>query len=201
MADSYLQLLIDIVNNIEARSELPPSYIDKLKSKITRLEPVESEYFDPDTKRYSLDWAKKMEELEAEIAFYRYLFNNAKFIKTIKIIATGEYEPITEFKDEIRELMVLNYVSASREYKLIDDILYNFKKDYFMPAFERRIINKYFLTNFYHNLEEYFIDVLEFRVPGALDGNKEKLKSNIQRFRDAHPLESYIEKVIPTNRG
>lgn len=196
MAKSFLKLLIKRLDEMSRDGEIPEKYEDIIRAKIGRLEGEESDHFDPTTRSYSSSWALKMEELQAELAFYHYLFNDQKLLKTVKVLATQQYEPITDFKDEIKELVVYNYVSASREYELLNGVFEEFKKSYFKPVLRRKIIDKYFVEKFYTSLNTYIKDMLNFKLP-SLEYDKIRLRENIRGFKKKHASKEYLKELVP----
>ncbi len=194
MAKSYLELLKQHLRQLELEMAIPEQYIQKLRTKITALESVESKYEEPDRGGYNLEWAKKMGDLEAEMTFYHFLFNDKKLAKLLKIIAKREYEPVTEPEDEIKELVIYSYVSASREYELFRLEMEDLSERERRPFFERDVFDEYFVKRFYDNLFEYSFDVLKYKWPGIVFKESD-LKEAVDLFKSKYSAFEFVGGV------
>jgi len=202
MAKSFLEGLKGFLATMKAQGELPDKYIRRLEQKVTALEPQEETYFDAERRVYTAEWASKLSELQAEMLFYCFIFTNRRLARIFKTIAKSEYEPIEdEPEDEIKELVIYSYVSASREYGLFDEIFHDPELLRQMPLFRRAVYDRFFVEYLYDNLSEIALDVLEFReIPQTREEN-EKLNEAISKFKREHPKEEYLNNLLPLNRA
>jgi len=189
---------------MKEQGELPDKYARRLTDRVAALESREDEYFDAESGSYTSEWASKLSELQAEMLFYRFIFNdkNRKLARIFKIIAKGVYEPTEEeFADEIKELVIYSYISASREYGLLDEIFHDAELRQEKPLFRREIYDKFFIEYLYDNLKEIALDVLEFRKIGLNAGEKERLSVAVDQFKREHPKEEYLTSLVPLNNA
>jgi len=187
---------------MKAQGELPDKYIRRLEREVTALEPQEEKYFDAERGLYSPEWGSKLSDLQAEMLFYRFVFNDRKLGRIFKIIAKGVYEPPEEeFADEIKELVIYSYVSASREYGLLDEIFHDPEQLRQKPLFRREVYDKFFIEYLYDDLKEIALDVLEFRKIGLNAGEKESLSAAVDKFKREHPKEEYLTNLLPLNNA
>jgi hypothetical protein len=203
MAKSFLEGLKRFLALMETQGDLPDKYAQRLKDKIGTLEPHEYEYFDAETGNYTAEWAAKLSELQAEMLFYRFIFNdkNRKLARIFKIIAKGVYEPTEdEFADEIKELVIYSYVSASREYGLLDEVFREPELYKQKPLF-RQVFDKFFIEYLYDNLIDIALDVIEFRNIHLEVGEKERLSAAVAQFKREHPKEEYLTSLVPLNNA
>lgn len=204
MAKSFLVGLKRFLGTMKEQGELPDKYVRRLEQEITALEPQEERYFDAKRGVYTAEWVSKLSDLQAEMLFYRFVFNdkNRKLARIFKIIAKGVYEPIEEeFADEIRELVIYSYVSASREYGLLDEIFHDADQLRQKPLFRREVYDKFFIEYLYDNLKEIALDVLEFRKVGLNPEEKDKLSAAVDNFKQEHPKEEYLTSLVPLNNA
>ncbi len=204
MAKSFLVGLKRFLGTMKEQGELPDKYVRRLEQEITALEPQEERYFDAKRGVYTAEWVSKLSDLQAEMLFYRFVFNdkNRKLARIFKIIAKGVYEPIEEeFADEIRELVIYSYVSASREYGLLDEIFHDADQLRQKPLFRREVYDKFFIEYLYDNLKEIALDVLEFRKVGLNPEEKDKLSAAVDKFKQEHPKEEYLTSLVPLNNA
>lgn len=204
MAKSFLEGLKEFLATMKAQGELPDKYIRRLERGIKALEPIEENHFDTERGLYSTEWGLKLNNLQAEMLFYRFIFNdkNRKLARIFKIIAKGVYEPTEdEFADEIKELVIYSYVSASREYGLLDEIFHDPEQLRQKPLFRREIYDKFFIEQLYDNLKEIALDVLEFRKVGLDPEEKERLSAAVNKFKQEHPKEEYLTSLLPLNNA
>ncbi len=204
MAKSFLEALKGFLAAMKAQGELPDKYIRRLERELTALEPQEENHFDAERGVYDAEWGLKLSDLQAEMLFYRFVFNdrNRKLARIFKIIAKGVYEPREEeFEDEIKELVIYSYVSASREYGLLDEIFHDPELRRQKPLFRREVYDKFFIEYLYDNLKEIALDVLEFRKIGLNAGEKERLSAAVDQFKREHPKEEYLTSLVPLNNA
>jgi hypothetical protein len=204
MAKSFLEGLKEFLAIMKKRGELPDKYVRRLEREVGELEPQESDYYDPERGVYTAEWGLKLSDLQAEMLFYRFTFNdkNRKLARIFTIIAKGVYEPTeNEFADEIKELVIYSYVSASREYGLLDEIFHDPEYLRQKPLFRREIFDKYFVEYLYDNLKEIALDVLEFRKIKLNTAEKERLSAAVEQFKREHPKEEYLTSLVPLNNA
>ncbi|MEE9455750.1 MAG: hypothetical protein V3W11_01195 [bacterium] len=204
MAKSFLEGLKGFLGKMKEQGELPDKYVRRLAQEITELEPQEENHFDAEREVYDAEWGLELSNLQAEMLFYRFIFNdrNRKLARVFKIISKGVYEPREEeFEDEIKELVIYSYVSASREYGLLDEIFHDPELRRQKPLFRREIYDKFFIEYLYDNLKEIAVDVLEFRKIGLNAGEKERLSAAVDQFKREHPKEEYLTSVLPLSHA
>ncbi len=204
MAKSFLEGLKGFLGTMKEQGELPDKYIQRLEREVTALESLEENHFDTERGVYDTEWGLKLSNLQAEMLFYRFIFNdrNRKLARIFKIISKGVYEPTEEeFADEIKELVIYSYVSASREYGLLDEIFHDPEQLRQKPLFRREIYDKFFIEYLYDNLKEIALDVLEFRKIGLNVGEKERLSVAVDQFKREHPKEEYLTSLLPLNNA
>jgi hypothetical protein len=186
MKKNFADLLGDKLEEI--RGDIPAKYYSRLNKKIRKLNEEAEKNFDGD--KYSLKWAKKAEEIEVEMAFYHYIFNNRKFLWYIENFVYNGASKYMPPKDILKELVVYSLVSAGRKYELFDEVFYNHKRRTFAPVFERRLLDKYFVKGLYDKLSTYINDVILFRFESETV-DKEKISKEIERFKDKFSIEKY----------
>lgn len=204
MPKSFLEGLKGFLATMKAQGELPEQYARRLEDRIAALELQEEEYFEPERNAYTAEWASKLSDLQAEMLFYRFIFNdkNRKLARIFKIISKGVYEPTEEeFEDEIKELVIYSYVSASREYGLLDEIFHDADQLRQKPLFKREVYDKFFIEYLYDNLKEIALDVLEFRKIDLKTAEKERLSAAVDQFKREHPKEEYLTSLVPLNNA
>ncbi len=186
---NFADLLMEKLEDIQ--TDIPAKYYSRLKKKITKLNEETEKNFDGE--KHSVKWAKKAEEIEVEMAFYHYIFNNKEFLWYIENIINNGMSRFMEPKDVLKKMVVYSLLNAGRQYETFDEIFYRHKRRSFAPVFERRLLDKYFVKGLYNKLGTYINDVIRFRFETATV-DKEKLSDEIERFKKRFPIEQYVDK-------